>query len=212
MTVPPRPGAGVPLRRGRSRQLLLVQFGIAGLAFALIALLVVTSSRAAFVAQTSNTTNQVSTAGITLTDDGSGTAMFNNVTGLVPGTYVDRCITVTWTGTTDPLPVELYVSGAPTGNLAPYLNLTVDVGAPIASTNLADCTGFTSTSTIYSGGTLSDFAGLHTNYGNGLATTWDPSTTSPESRTFRFRVDVQSVAAAQNQTTTFGFTWETQTP
>ena len=211
MTVPPRPGAGVPVRRGRSRQLLLVPLSVAALSFVLVAVLVVTSSRAAFVAQTDNATNSVSSAGITLADNDSGTAMFNNVTGLMPGSPIDRCITVTWTGTADPLPVKLYVSGAPTGNLATYLDLTIDVG-PATGNALGDCTGFTSTSTIYTAGTLAGFAGAYTGYAGGLDTTWDPSTTSPESRTFRFRVAVQSAASAQNQTTTFGFTWETQTP
>jgi hypothetical protein len=187
-----------------------VQLSAAALAFVLVALLVVTSSRAAFVAQTDNTTNQVSSAGITLADDDAGTAMFDGVTGLVPGTDVDRCITVTYTGTADPLPVVLYASSAPTGNLAAYLDLTVDV-APATGAAAGSCAGFPGSPTNVYTGTLSGFAAAYTSFATGRNTTWDPSA-GPEARTFRFRVAVQSSAAAQNQSVGFGFTWETQTP
>ena len=59
---------------------LAIQLSAFALTFILIALLVVTSSRAAFVAQNDNTTNQVTSAAIALTDNDSGTAMFTNVT------------------------------------------------------------------------------------------------------------------------------------
>ncbi len=212
MAISRPPSADASGRRGRSTRILLVQLGVVALGFVLVALLVVTSSRAAFVAQTGNATNQVTAAGISLTDDDSGTAMFNNITGLAPGTNVDRCITVTWTGSTDPLAVKLYASGAPTGNLAQYLNLSVDM-LPATGDGFGSCTTFTGTPTNVYTGTLSAFATSYTGYANGLSTTWTPTAaTSPDARTFRFRISVQSNAAAQNQTTTFGFTWETQTP
>ena len=80
---------------------LALQLSAFALAFILIALLVVTSSRAAFVAQSDNATNQVSSAAIQLTDNDNGVAMFNNITGLVPGQVVDRCLDVTYTGSID---------------------------------------------------------------------------------------------------------------
>jgi hypothetical protein len=206
-----RPAAVYATPRARSRTALAVQLAAVVLAFVLISVLVVTSSRAAFVAQTGNGGNQVSSAGIRLGDDDSGTAMFDNVGGLVPGTDVDRCITVTYTGTADPLPVMLYADAAPTGGLAQYLDLTIDV-APATGVAAPSCSGFPATPTNVYTGTLSDFAANYTSFASGRSTTWDPSTTSPEARTFRFRVAVKSDAAAQNQTTTFGFTWETQTP
>jgi hypothetical protein len=198
-------------RSARSRTALAVQLGAVVLAFVLVSVLVVTSSRAAFVAQTGNGANQVSSAGITLSDNESGTAMFNNVTGLVPGQNTDRCITVTYTGTADPLPVVLYAGSTPTGGLAPYLNLIVDV-APATGDPAGACTNFPASPTSVYSGTLSDFATNYTGFANGRSTGWDPSTTSPDARTFRFRVAVQNSAAAQNLTTSFGFTWETQTP
>lgn len=198
-----------PGRRGRSVNAFAIQISAVALSFILVAILVVTSSRAAFVAQTDNSLNQVGTATIALTDNDSGTAMFTNVSGIVPGTDYDRCITVTYTGTADPLPVLLYASAAPTGTLAPYLNLTVDMGAD-TSVPYGTCTGFVSSSTLYTG-TLSTFASTYAGYASGLAT-WDPTTTSPDSRVFRFRLSVQSDPNAQGKTTTFGLAWETHTP
>jgi hypothetical protein len=203
----PRP-VRVPSRpRRRSRGALALQLSAVALSFIVIALLVVTSSRAAFVAQNDNVTNQVTAAAVDLTDNDSGTAMFDAVTGLMPGTNVDRCIDVTYTGTVDPTAVLLYSSGAPTGTLAPYLNLTVDVGADTGDP-FRTCTGFTPSANVYTG-TLADFAATHGSYAVGRPT-WDPAG-SPETRTFRFRLSVQDDAAAEGLTATFGFSWETRT-
>ena len=199
-------GAVVHPRR-RSRNALVVQLAAVALSFILIALLVVTSSRAAFVAQNDNVTNQVTAAAVDLTDNDSGTAMFANVTGLMPGTDVDRCIDVTYTGTVDPTAVLLYVNAAPTGTLAPYLNLTIDIGADTADP-FRTCTGFTPSANVYTG-TLAAFATANNSYATGLST-WDPAGAS-ETRTFRFRISVQDNAAAEGLTSTFGFSWETRT-
>lgn len=200
--------AGAPLRRRRrSLNALALQLAAVALSFILVALLVVTSSRAAFVTRNDNTTNEVTSAAIDLADNDAGTAMFANVTGLMPGTDVDRCIDVTYTGTVDPNAVLLYVTGSPTGTLAPYLNLTIDIGNDTADP-FRSCTSFVSTGTLYSG-TLSGFATAHPAYAGGLST-WDPAG-SPETRTFRFRLAVQDTAAAEGLTCTFGFSWETRT-
>ena len=194
-------------RRGLSRNSLVIQLSAFAFTFILIALLVVTSTRAAFVAQNDNSTNQVTSAAIALSDNDSTTAMFNNVTGMIPGTNYERCIDVTYTGTVDPTAVMLYATGAPTGTLAPYLDLTVQVGADTPAA-FRDCTGFVSTGTVYTG-TLANFASTRTGYANGV-TTWDPIG-SPETRTFRFLLTVQDTTAAAGLTTTFGFSWETRT-
>jgi len=203
----PQPASAATRRGRRSLNALALQLAAVALSFIVIALLVVTSSRAAFVAQNDNVTNQVTAAAVDLTDNDSSTAMFNNVTGLMPGTTVDRCIDVTYTGSVDPTAVLLYINGAPTGTLAPYLNLTIDVGADTADA-FRTCTAFASSSTLYNG-TLSDFATNYGSYAAGLST-WDP-VGSPETRTFRFRISVQDNAAAEGLTSTFGFSWETRT-
>ena len=194
-------------RRGRSLNSLAIQLSAFALTFILIALLVVTSSRAAFGAQNDNTTNQVTSAAIALSDNDATTAMFNNVTGMIPGTTYERCIDVTYTGTIDPTAVMLYATGAPTGTLAPYLDLTVQVGADTPAA-FRDCTGFVSTGTLYTG-TLDNFASTKTGYANGVST-WNP-VGSPETRTFRFALTVQDTTSAAAKTTTFGFSWETRT-
>ena len=185
----------------------MLQFAALALSFIAVSVLVVTSSRAAFVAQNDNTGNQVTAASVDLTDTDSGSAMFANVTGLMPGTELSRCIDVTYTGTVDPLDVRLYATAAPTGALAPYLDLTVEVGAD-ATPVFGDCTGFAASATVYSG-TLAGFATAHGTYAAG-ATTWDPAA-SPDTRTFRFRLSVQDNAAAEGLSSTFGFSWETRT-
>jgi hypothetical protein len=192
---------------GRSLNSLAIQLSAFALTFILIALLVVTSSRAAFVAQNDNSTNQVTSAAIALTDTDAGTAMFNGVTNLMPGAPVERCIDVTYTGTVDPTAVLLYANAAPTGTLTPYLNLTVQMGTDNTPV-FGDCTGFTSGATVYSG-TLSNFATTHAGHATG-ATTWNPIG-SPETRTFRFEISVQDNTAAAGKTSTFGFSWETRT-
>ena len=202
----PHPAA--PARRGgRSLNGLALQLAAVALSFTLIALLVVTSSRQAFVAQNDNVSNQVTAAAVDLTDNDSSTAMFANVTGLMPGTNVDRCIDVTYTGSVDPTAVLLYINAAPTGTLGPYLNLTIDIGADTADP-YRTCTGFSSSSTLYTG-TLADFATNRGSYATGLST-WDP-VGSPETRTFRFRLSVQNDPNAEGLTSTFGFSWETRT-
>ena len=202
----PHPAA--PARRGRrSLNGLALQLAAVALSFTLIALLVVTSSRQAFVAQNDNVSNQVTAAAVDLTDNDSSTAMFANVTGLMPGTNVDRCIDVTYTGSVDPTAVLLYINAVPTGTLGPYLNLTIDIGADTADP-YRTCTGFSSSSTLYTG-TLADFATNRGSYATGLST-WDP-VGSPETRTFRFRLSVQNDPNAEGLTSTFGFSWETRT-
>ena len=202
------PGSGSPLgrlRRRRSLNSLVVQVSALALSFVLIALLVVTSSRQAFVTETHSDDNTVTAAQIELTDDDSDTALFDEVGGLTPASPIDRCITVTYTGTVDPDPVRLYMPSAPTGGLAPYLTVTIDRGGGTTG-GFRSCAGFQFESNLYDG-TLPGFATDHPAYTSGLPA-WDPSATG-QTATFRFRVAVQDDQAAQGKSTTFGFTWET---
>jgi hypothetical protein len=197
-------------RGGRSTNSRVFQLSAFALTFILVALLVVTSSRAAFVAQNDNLANQVTAATVDLTDEDAGSAMFSS-TGLMPGTNLTRCIEVTYSGTVDPVPVKLYAAGTPTGTLAPYLDLTVDVAAANDDA-FGSCTNFGAvggSAPVYTG-TLGAFATSYPDYANGASTTWDPALTG-EARTFRFTISVQDTTAAEGQTTTFGFSWETRT-
>jgi hypothetical protein len=170
-------------------------------AMLLLTMLVVTRSQAAFTATTSNPTNGFTAAKLALADDDASTAMFN-ATGMVPGASVTKCITVTYSGDFTPSPVKLY--GTTSGSLAPYLDTTIEIGSGGSSSS---CTGFTPSSTLYSG-TLSNFGATYTNWATGRAA-WTASGT-PQSRTFRFTVVVQDNDAAQGLNASAGFTWETQ--
>ena len=139
-----------------------------------------------------------------LSDSDAGTAMFGGDT-LVPGSPLDRCIEVNYDGANNPGPVLLYAA-ATSGDLAPYLDLTVHMGSAAAGA-FGSCGSFSATQSIYTG-TLADFASTHTNYANGLFT-WNPSD-AQETRSFRFRVTVQDVPAAAGKSASFGFTWRTE--
>ena len=171
-------------------------------AMLLLTLLVVTRSQAAFTATTSNPTSGFTAGKLALSDNDANTALFTTA-GMIPGTPVVKCITVTYSGDLTPAPVRLY--GTSSGALAPYLDLTVESGTGGSG---ADCAGFASPTQLYSG-TVSAFAGAHSAWGNGVAAFTAAGT--PASRTFRFTVSVQDNDAAQSLTANASFTWETQT-
>lgn len=183
----------------------LTRFLVIGAATLVVTFLVVGASRAAFTASTDNSSNEATAAAIDLADNDVGVAMFNAVTDLIPGAPLERCIDVTYTGSIDPTAVQLYRSAAASGSLAPYLDLTVEIGADTADP-YGDCTNFTPTSTLFTG-TVDSFSTTHAGYGGGISS-WDPAGT--ETRTFRFTIEVQDDNDAQGLDTTFGFAWETR--
>lgn len=141
---------------------------------------------------------------VELSDSDAGTAMFGGET-LLPGEPLDRCIEVNYAGDDDPAPVRLYAA-ATSGALAPYLELTIDMGSAAAGV-FGGCGSFSASANVYTG-TLADFAATHSSYAAGLFT-WNPSA-AQESRAFRFRVAVQDVPAASGKSASFGFTWRTE--
>ena len=142
---------------------------------------------------------------VELTDSDAGTAMFTNGVPLVPGATEDRCIEVTYRGDADPRPVRLYGTGI-SGALAPYLDLTVEIGRA-APGSFGSCSTFVPTGTVFTG-TLAGFDAAHGTYATGAAT-WDPSG-ERETRSFRFTVAVQDVPAAAGLSAGFGFSWATR--
>lgn len=171
---------------------------VASLAF--VSVLVMTSSRAAFVDTTDNTSNQFSAGTVVLNDDDAGSVLFN-VNNLAPAQNRTNCITVSYTGS---LAANVHLYGAASGSLAQYLDVVIDVGTGGSYNN---CTGFTSGSTLYTG-TLANFAATRTNFVNGLAG-WNGAT-NPSSRTYRISVTLQDNNAAQGLSATADFTWEAQ--
>ncbi len=188
------------------RSVLLAAFLLSALA---VSLLVLQASRAAFSDTTDNTGNAFSTGTVILSDDDTGTAMFN-VTNMVPGDTATACIAVTYSGTVaDPSAVKLYSGGyTDSGTLADYLNVTVEEGT---GGSFADCSGFVSGATIVSGTTVAGFDTSYTDYASG-AGTWDPAST-PESRTYRVTVELDAATPNAQQgasVTALAFVWEVQ--
>jgi hypothetical protein len=165
-----------------------------------VSVLVMTSSRAAFVDTTDNTSNSFTAGTVALSDDDAGTVLFN-VANLAPGSPRQKCIRVDYTGS---LAANVRMYGAASGALAPYLDVTVEVGT---GGTFANCTGFTGGTSLYTG-TLTDFAATRTNYTNGLAG-WNGAT-NPSNRTYRITVTMQDNNAAQGLSADADFTWEAQ--
>ena len=141
---------------------------------------------------------------VELSDSDAGTAMFGGDT-LVPGSPLDRCIEVNYDGADNPGPVLLYAAAA-SGDLAPYLDLTIEMGSAAAG-SFGSCGTFAASQSIYTG-TLGAFASAHSSYATGRFT-WNPSAVQ-ETRSFRFRLTVQDVPAAAGKSASFGFTWRTE--
>ncbi|MDX6605817.1 MAG: hypothetical protein QOD14_357 [Solirubrobacterales bacterium] len=110
-----------------------------------------------FSATTQNSGNEISSGTVLLSDNDSGSSLFN-VTGAKPGDAWTRCIKVSYNGTL-PADVHLYMQNV-TGPLAPYVNLTMTQGTQ-ASPTFPGCTGFTpdATGVIFTGPVYSPVQG-----------------------------------------------------
>ena len=187
---------------------LLLSLMVVGVAASVVAVGVFS----AFSSTTSNAGNSLTAGTVAIGDNDAGAAMFNNVTGGKPGTSVQRCITVTYTGSLD-ADVRLYTTDASSGALAQYVDVTIEPGsfsgAPPA---FPGCTGFTADSggSLYSG-TLSNFRTAHGSYANGVvdnpgsALKWITN----DSVVYRFTYSVQDTNSAQGLATgSHSYTWE----
>jgi hypothetical protein len=156
----------------------------------------------AFSSTTQNNGDKFSAGTVHLTDNDSGSVMFN-VSGMKPTDAArTSCITVTYDGSLD-ANVKLYASALSSTGVEPYINLTVETGT--TTSGYGDCTGFTSISTLYSG-TLASYPA---SYASGLAEPGNPWSTG-EAHAYRFTVSVQNTAAAQGKTATVTLAWEAQ--
>jgi predicted ribosomally synthesized peptide with SipW-like signal peptide len=160
----------------------------------------------AFSDTTSNTGNSFSTGTVTLTNN-STSAMFNSVTGAVPGApSTDRCIKVAYTGSLAAT-VKLYTTDSSSGTLSPYVDVTVTPGTysgPDPAFPL--CTGFTADAggAIYSG-TLAAFQSGRNGYANGVTGLAQPSTVYK----FSYTLNASAPNTAQGASTgSHSYTWE----
>src|SRR5256714_9050471 len=147
----------------------------------------------AFSSTTSNSGNSFAAGTVVISDNDSGTAMYN-VTNAKPGDSSTSCITVTYTGSLA-ANVRLY-TGSSIGSLGSHLTLTITQGTGTVAFG-SSCTNFTpdgSGSQIYNG-TLSNFASTYTGYSSGLSLTNASSSTAwaqNDSRVYKFQVSLPS--------------------
>lgn len=177
--------------------------------FALVSLIVLTGSRAAFTDSTDNTGSVFAAGDVVLTDDDAGGILFN-VSNMAPGDTAVNCIAVTYSGSiTDPGPVRLYSGGfTDVDGLAAYLNVTIEEGTGGV---FNDCSAFVLGGAVF-GNTLAFFDANHSDYATG-AGAWDPSST-PESKSYRITVELDTGTLNSLQgaaVTAVGFVWEVST-
>jgi predicted ribosomally synthesized peptide with SipW-like signal peptide len=179
------------------------------LVVAVIAGLTTYGTYSAFSATTVNDGNQIQAGTVLLGDNDSNGVLYNEP-NLAPGSPVTKCITVTYTGTL-PSAVKLYVPTAPSGTLAPYVNVLVEAGSK--SSAGMECTGFAKDRDVYTG-KLSQLVANHTSFANGISdnpageTQW---TAAKGTVSYRFTVSVEDTNdAAGKSVGAHTFKWEAQ--
>lgn len=179
-----------------------------------VGLLIAAVGAAVFSAYTSVTSNEGNTftAGtIELTDNDSGSALFN-VSGFTPGDSFVRCIQVDYESTGGVQSgIRLFGSTGGTG-LADYLDIRVRRGTMPSVGASGDCTGFTPDLTDYAGNgpgvfvdtTLIDFPAT---YDDGVA---DPvaAWSDGDSAVYEITLTVQNDNDAQGLAATQDFSFE----
>ena len=161
----------------------------------------------AFSSTTENPGNQINTGTVALSDNDSDSALYD-VDDAAPGTTVDECITVTYSGDVNS-DVKLYLPETVTP-LGQYVDLTITPGTD-ASPSFGDCTGFVADPAPVYTGTLSAFRASHNSWANGLADDPEGQTewSTGDTVTYRFQLTVQNDNNAQGLATgTHRLVWE----
>lgn len=164
----------------------------------------VRATAAAFSDQTGSTGNQFQAGTVALSDDDSGSALFDGAGLLAPGDVEVGCIEVTYSGSLD---AEIRLYGAVTGGtgLEAYLDVTVERGT-------GDCSSFGTATEVWGAadGDLGAFLAAATAYTNGVDS-WTPTGGGGDDTVpYRFTITQQDDNAAQGLSSVVGFTWEAQ--
>jgi hypothetical protein len=163
------------------------------------------ASNAAFTASTSNGANNWASGSVMISDDDANSVLVN-VSNLKPGDTATKCLNVTYSGSLASA-VKLYASAYDNaGGLGQYLTFSVDEGTGAAGGASLDCTGFSSPTSLHSG-TLDGLATARTSYASG-ASSWAPTGTANETRSYRFSWTLQDTNSAQGKSVSATFTWE----
>lgn len=180
-------------------------------ALALVSMFVLRTSSAVFTAQTVNSGNSLRAADVALSDNRTGTVLFN-VADLNQTDSVSRCIQVSYDGSTFPTAgVKVYSGGfTDSGTLGDHLNVAILQGATGST-----CTSTTvlagSTTQIVSRRTLSTFGATASNYAAGFGT-WSPVAAPVDTvRAYLITIDLDTATPNNigGQTVSaLRFTWE----
>jgi len=162
----------------------------------------------AFSATTENDGNVFNAGTVSIADNDLGAAMYN-VTNAKPGTSVQACIQVTYTGSL-PADVSLYADPAtPIGPIGGYVNLTIEKGTGMGP--FPNCAGFSAQGGPLYNGTLGGFATASTNFGSGASTYPGAQTqwNQNDALVYRFTLTLQNNNAAVGlQSVAHNFIWE----
>lgn len=165
----------------------------AAFACLLVSSLVVDRSSSALQNQGTVAAAAFTSGTIALSDDDQGRSLVD-LEGMVPGRPHTTCIEVTYDGTV--LPVDLTLAAAVEGDLAEQLLITLESGE---GGGYDDCSAFVGRGTVFSG-TLAELDGRAFNIG-----TFD---SDGQSRSFRFRFDLENDASAMGRTVAADLIWE----
>jgi hypothetical protein len=159
----------------RTRRILALSSG--PVAILVAGLMVWQGSEAAFTAETFNAGNNWQAGSVTLSNDGTGGAMFS-IGSLVPGQTGTHCIVVTATGVAGV--VKTYTQDNVSDGLQNNITMKIEQGT---GGTFADCTDFTPEATHATQPLATLFAD-HTSYATGILP-WSTSA-GTESKTYRF--------------------------
>jgi hypothetical protein len=160
----------------------------------------------AFSSQTENPNNQLTAGTVELSDNDSGSALYN-VSNAKPDTAYERCIEVSYGGSL-PAEVRMYRSSGTLGALAGHVTVKVEAGTQ-TSPSFPGCTGFTPAAgpALYN----NLLSTLPTGWTGGLAAVpagdadWDQN----EKLVYRVTLTMDSDAGNQNQSVgTHTLRWE----
>lgn len=172
----------------RTRKILALSGG--PIAILLAGLMVWQGSQAAFVAETYNAGNNWQAGSVTLSNDGTGGAMFS-IGNLVPGQTGSHCIVVTATGVAGV--VKTYTENSVPDGLENNITMKVEQGT---GGTYGDCTGFTPIAT-YGTQPLATLLTDASSYATGVLPWTTTSGTTTKSYKFTWTFDTTGLTPAQ---------------
>jgi len=172
-------------------------FAAAISAFAISALVITTSSEA-LEATGTETGNTITSGTISLSDDDNGGALFT-LEDMAPNRPSTECIEIVYEGTI--LPVDMTMSTSATGDLPPYLLLTVETGS---GGQFSDCSSFVADGVLFDG-TLAEMSAAG-------AAPVVRFRNRGDAHSFRLTFEMVDEQAAVGLGATARFTWEASPP